>query len=279
VSRVAGKVALVTGAARGQGRSHAVRLATEGADIIALDVPNATFAGVPYDLADRRDLEETVAQIEATGRAVVAAEVDIRDLCALRTAVDDAVARLGRLDIVVANAGIWSYGGGRAHEIDLDTWQDVIDVNLTGTWKTVKAAVPHVINGGRGGSVILISSAAGLKGFQNIAHYVTAKHGIVGLMRALALELAADSIRVNSIHTTNVNTTMVMNDNIFKLFLPGVEKPTLAEFRVASQGVNALPVPWIDADDVSNAVLFLASDESQFITGTTMPVDAGVLAK
>jgi SDR family mycofactocin-dependent oxidoreductase len=277
--RVEGKVALVTGAARGQGRSHAIRLAQEGADIIAVDVPGATFHGVPYPLAGEADLAESVAQVEALGRRIVAEQADIRDLAALTKAVGRGVERLGRLDVVVANAGIWSYGGGKAHEIGAETWRDVIDVNLTGTWHTVKAAVPHVIDGGRGGSVVLISSAAGLKGFENIAHYVTAKHGIVGLMRTLALELAEHGIRVNSLHSTNVDTTMVMNDAIFKLFLPDVEHPSLEQFREASQGINALPVPWIDPLDMSNAVLFLASEEVRYVTGTTMPVDAGVLAK
>lgn len=275
---LAGKVALVTGAARGQGRSHAIRLAREGADIIAVDVPNAQFHGVPYALADAQDLADTVRQVEALDRRIVAEKVDIRDLAGLTDAVGRAVDQLGRLDIVVANAGIWSFGGGKAHEIDPETWRDVIDVNLTGTWHTVKAAVPHVIAGGRGGAVVLISSAAGLKGFENIAHYVTAKHGMVGLMRTLALELAEYSIRVNSIHTTNVNTPMVMNDSIFRLFLPDVEQPTLEQFRAASQGINALPEPWIEPDDVSNAVYFLVSDEGRYLTGVTLPVDAGVVA-
>jgi SDR family mycofactocin-dependent oxidoreductase len=278
VTRVAGRVALVTGAARGQGRSHAIRLAREGADIIAIDVPGTHFHGVPYPLADEQDLAGTVKEVEVLGRRIVAEQADIRDLTGLTSAVARGVNELGQLDIVVANAGIWSYGG-KAHEIESDVWRDVIDTNLTGTWHTVRASVPHLIEGGRGGSVVLVSSAAGLKGFENIAHYVAAKHGMVGLMRTLALELAQYSIRVNSVHPTNVNTTMVMNDQIFKLFLPDAEKPTLDQFEVASQGINALPVSWIESADVSNAVLFLVSDDGQYVTGTTMPVDAGVLVK
>lgn len=276
---VEGKVALVTGAARGQGRSHAVRLAEEGADIIAVDVPKSDFQGVSYPLGTEADLAETVALVEATGRRIVAEEADIRDLEGLTRAVARGVDVFGRLDIVVANAGIWSHGGGKTHEIEPSTWQDVIDVNLTGTWHTVKAAMPHMIVGERGGAVVLISSAAGLKGFENIAHYVASKHGIVGLMRTLAIELAEYSIRVNTLHTTNVDTKMVMNDSIFRLFLPDVDEPTLEQFTAASQGINALPVPWIDPIDVSNAVVFLASEGARYITGTTLPVDAGVLAK
>jgi (+)-trans-carveol dehydrogenase len=278
MARAEGKVALVTGAGRGQGRSHALRLAEEGADIIAVDAPGTQFHGVPYALAGREDLDDTVAAVRALGRRAVAGAVDIRDLAGLTSLVDQGVGQLGSLDIVVANAGIWSYGGP-AHEISEETWRDVIDVNLTGTWHTVRAAVPHLLAGGRGGSIVLVSSAAGLKGFENIAHYVAAKHGMVGLMRTMALELAPHSIRVNSLHPTNVNTPMIMNDEIFRLFSPGVETPTLEEFEVASRGVNALPVSWVESDDISNAVVFLTSDEGRFVTGTTLPVDAGVLVK
>src|SRR6201987_5751827 len=195
--RVEGKVAFITGAARGQGRSHAITLAREGADIIAVDIC-AQVGSVPYPMATPQDLAQTVKEVEATGRRIVATTADVRDYDALKEALDDGVAQLGRLDIVSANAGITSYG--RAHELPEQTWQDVIDVNLTGEWHAAKAAIPHLRAGGRGGSIILTSSDAGLKAYQNLGHYVAAKHGVIGLMRTLALELAADLIRVHSIH-------------------------------------------------------------------------------
>src|ERR1700733_13802396 len=177
--RVDGKVACITGAARGQGRSHAIRLAQEGADIIAIDIC-AQVDSVPYAMATPDDLAETVKEVEALNRRIVATQADVRDYDALKAALDDGVRKLGRLDIVSANAGIVS--SRRAGELSEQSWQDVIDINLTGVWHTAKAAVPHLIDGGRGGSIILTSSAAGLKASRNIAHYVSAKHGLVGLM-------------------------------------------------------------------------------------------------
>jgi SDR family mycofactocin-dependent oxidoreductase len=204
--KLEGKVAFITGAARGQGRSHAIRLAAEGADIIAVDVC-ADMPGMPYAGATEQDLAETVKEVEVLDRRIVATKVDVRDYGALKAALDDGVAELGRLDIVSANAGIGS-SPYTTQELPEQTWRDMIDVNLTGVWHTAKAAVPHLIAGGRGGSMILTSSAAGLMGYPNIAHYVSAKHGVVGLMRTLALELAPHSIRVNSIHPTQVDTPM-----------------------------------------------------------------------
>src|SRR5882757_2407188 len=201
--RVEGKVAFITGAARGQGRSHAVTLAREGADIIAVDIAKQVDS-VAYPLSTPDDRAETVRQVEALDRRIVATQADVRDYDALKEALDDGVAQLGRLDIVSANAGIFSFG--TLAELPEQTWQDMIDVNLTGVWHTAKAAIPHIKAGGRGGSIILTSSTAGLVGAENIGHYVTSKHGVVGLMRTLALELARDSIRVNSVHPTNVDT-------------------------------------------------------------------------
>ena len=198
--RVAGKVAFITGAARGQGRSHAIRLAEEGADIIAVDVC-ADMPGMPYAGATEQDLAETVKEVEALDRRIVAAKADVRDYGALKEALDEGVAQLGRLDIVSANAGIGS-SPYAAEDLGEQTWRDMIDVNLTGVWHSAKAAVPHLIEGGRGGAIVLTSSAAGLQAYANVAHYVSAKHGVVGLMRTLALELAPHSIRVNSIHPT-----------------------------------------------------------------------------
>jgi SDR family mycofactocin-dependent oxidoreductase len=275
--RVQGKVAFITGAARSQGRSHAIRLAQEGADIIAVDICE-DVPGIPYPGPTEADLAETAKQVEALDRRIVATKADVRDYPALKAAVDDGVAQLGRLDIVSANAGIGA-SPVKAWEMDDSTWQTMLDINLTGVWHAAKAAIPHLIEGGNGGSIILTSSAAGLQAYENIAHYVSAKHGVVGLMRTLALELAPYMIRVNSIHPTQVDTDMIQNEATYRLFRPDLEHPTREDFASASQSVNALPIPWVEPVDISNAVLFLASDEGRYITGVTLPVDAGTVIK
>ncbi|WAJ43331.1 mycofactocin-coupled SDR family oxidoreductase [Mycobacterium sp. Aquia_216] len=274
--RVAGKVALITGAARGQGRSHALRLASEGADIIALDICRQ-IESVPYPLSTPEDLEATARQVKELGQSVVTCEVDVRDGEALLAAVNDGVAQLGGLDIVIANAGILSVGA--SFELSEQSWSQVIDTNLSGVWRTTKAAVPHLIAGDKGGSIVLTSSIAGLVGQPGIGHYVAAKHGVVGLMKTLALELAPLSIRVNSIHPTNVDTPMIMNEATYRVFLPDDPHPTREKFAVPAGEMNALPVPWIEPGDVSNAVLFLASDEARYITGISLPIDAGAVIK
>jgi SDR family mycofactocin-dependent oxidoreductase len=276
--RMEGKVVLITGAARGQGRSHAVRLAEEGADVIAVD----SCAGIDtvtgkYPPATVEDLDQTVAEVEKTGRRVVARQADVRDQAALDAAVGAGIAELGGLDTVVANAGIASYG--RAWELDEATWQDMLDVNLTGVWHTAKAAIPHLIDAGRGGSMVFISSIGGLKGIQQVGHYVSAKHGIVGLMRTMANELAPYRIRVNTVHPTNVDTHMIQNPGTWGMFAPGDPEPTQDKAIAGFTSLNALEVPWIDPVDVSNAVLFLASDEARYVTGATLPVDAGAAVK
>jgi SDR family mycofactocin-dependent oxidoreductase len=273
--RVQGKVAFITGAARGQGRSHAIRLAQEGADIIAVDVCEDVDT-VPYHGATQEDLAETVKAVEALDRRIVASKADVRDYASLKSALDDGVAQLGRLDIVSANAGIFSTAP--TAELTEEEWGQMIDINLSGVWRTCKAAIPHLI-ANNGGSIIITSSGAGLKGFPNFAHYVSAKHGVVGLMRTLALELAPRSIRVNSLHPTNVNTDMIQNEAMYKLFVPGSENPTKEEFAAVSQSMQALPIPWVEPVDISNALLFLASDEGRYITGVTFPVDAGITQK
>ncbi len=276
MGRVEGKVAFITGAARGQGRSHAVRLAQEGADIIAIDVCEAVPSnGIPP--ATEEDLRETVRLVEALDRRIVATKADVRDYDALKAAVDEGVAELGRLDIVAANAGI---AGTPAAAVDIpeDHWNTMIDINLSGVWHTAKAAIPHLKAAG-GGSIIITSSDAGLFAYPNLSHYVSAKHGVVGLMRTLALELAPDMIRVNSVHPTTVATDMVLNDTIYRLFRPDLENPTREDFAAAAVSMNALPIPWVEAVDISNAVLFLASDESRYVTGVPLPVDAGALVK
>jgi SDR family mycofactocin-dependent oxidoreductase len=272
--RVEGKVAFITGAARGQGRSHALRLAEEGADIIAVDLCE-DIKSVDYPLATRADLDETVRLVEALGRRVVAAEADVRDTESLRAAVDAGVAELGRLDIVSANAGILS--NGQSHELSEETWGDMIDINLSGVWRTCKVAIPHLIAGGRGGSIILTSSVAGLRSYNGVSHYVSAKHGVVGLMKTLAQELAQHSIRVNTVNPTQVDTAMIQNDSMYHLFVPDVENPTREQFGAASAATILLPVDWVESIDVSNAVLFLASDEARYITGVALPIDAGAL--
>jgi (+)-trans-carveol dehydrogenase len=277
MGRLEGKVAFVTGAARGQGRSHAVRLAEEGADIIAVDIA-AQIDTVPYPMGTPEDLAETVDEVEALDRRIVASQVDVRDYDALKAALDDAVAQLGRLDIVAANAGITSFG--MLDELTEHTWRDMIDVILTGTWHTAKAAIPHLRAAG-GGSIVITSSVAGLKGSPNTGHYVAAKHGVVGLMRTLANELAPDMVRVNTVHPSAVDTAMIQNQPTYHLFLPGHDAGDITPEEVAPvlQAVNALPVPWAEPVDISNAVLFLASDEARYITGVTLPVDAGALVK
>jgi SDR family mycofactocin-dependent oxidoreductase len=272
MGRLENKVAFITGAARGQGRSHAVRLAEEGADIIAVDVCKQVET-VPYATASPGDLAETVRQVEALDRRIIAAEVDIRDLGALKSAVDDGVAQLGRLDIVLANAGITSYSS--TLEMDEETWQTMIDVNLTGQWKTVKAAVPHVIAGGRGGSVVITSSLAAIHANPNTAHYAAAKAGLVMLMKVMAKELAPQNIRVNTIHPTTVATEMILNDPTYRLFRPDLENPTRADFEKAARTLNKLPIVAVEAVDISNAVLYLVSDDGRYVTGTTHVVDAG----
>ncbi len=275
--RVAGKVAFITGAARGQGRSHAIRLAQEGADIIAVDLAGQ-IGSVPYAMSTPDDLAETVKEVEALDRRIVAAQADVRDYAAVQAALDDGVAQLGHLDIVSANAGIFSFG--TMEELDETRWQDMIDVNLTGVWHAAKAAIPHLRAAG-GGSMILTSSTAGLQAIPNTGHYNAAKHGVVGLMRTLALELAPDMIRVNSVHPTAVNTDMIQNSATYELFAPDLPEAERTREALAPRfgSLNVLPIPWVEAIDVSNAVLFLASDEARYITGVTLPVDAGLLIK
>jgi SDR family mycofactocin-dependent oxidoreductase len=272
MGRVEGKVAFVTGAARGQGRSHAVRLAQEGADIIAIDTA-AKVPSVPYPLATAEDLTETVRLVEALDRRIVAREADVRDSAALAEAVEEGVSELGRLDIVLANAGISS--PAPTLEMPDETWQDMIDINLTGVWKTLKAAVPHIVAGGRGGSVVITSSLAAIAVNENTAHYSAAKAGLVMLMKVLAKEIAPQSIRVNTIHPTTVATDMILNDATYKLFRPDLENPTRADFEEAARTLNRLPVAALEPNDISETVLHLVADSGRHITGTTVVVDAG----
>jgi len=266
-----GKVAFVTGAARGQGREHALTLARAGADIVALDLCRQ-IKTVPYALATPEDLAETVALVEGAGRKILMVEADTRDLTAVQKLVGDALEQFGHIDIVCANAGVYSFGPISSLEITAERWRDIIDVNLTGTFNTIKAAVPSMIERGQGGSVILTSSTAGIKGLRSMADYTASKHGVVGLMRTFANELAPHNIRVNSIHPTGVRTDMVTNPQLVDWY---AANPDMA----ANVSGNLLPIDLVEASDVSNAVLFLASDASRFITGVRLPVDAGFTEK
>lgn len=272
MGRVENKVALVTGAARGQGRSHALRLAEEGADIIAIDLCEQIDT-VPYEMSNDADLAETAKLIGELGRRIVARKADVRNEEQMTSAVAEGVAELGRLDIVVANAGIVT--DAPALELSEAKWNDAIDVDLKGVWITSKVGARHIVNGGRGGSIVMTGSMMGLHGGVGILPYVAAKHGVVGLMRGLGIELGPHMIRVNSVHPTQVNTPMVMNEDTWKAFVPGEEHPTLEQFAAASQTMHTLPVSYVEPLDISNAILFLVSDEARYITGAMLPVDCG----
>jgi SDR family mycofactocin-dependent oxidoreductase len=271
-NRVEGKVAFVTGAARGQGRSHALRLAQEGADIIAVDIC-ADIDTVPYPGSTSADLAETVAAVEALDRRIVAREADVRSFSALKAAFDEGSAELGDVDIVVANAGILSIAQG--WEVTDEQWDTVVDINLKGVWHAAKAAIPGMIERGRGGSIVMTSSIAGLGPLAGMTHYAASKHGVTGLCRNLAHELAVHSIRVNSVHPTTVNTPMINNQPIFKVFRPDLENPTEEEALEGFSTLTQMPIPYVEPVDISNAVLWLASDEARYVTGAQIPVDAG----
>ncbi len=266
MGRLTDKVAFVTGAARGQGRAEAVRLAAEGADIIAIDVAEPASRYVGYSPATQDQLDETAELVRKQGRRVLARKADVRRLDELEAVVREGMAEFGRLDIVVANAGIVNYG--LTWELDEEQWQDVIDVNLTGVWKTIKATVPTLIEQGRGGSIIITSSVAGLKGFPFHAHYASAKHGVTGLAKVLANELGEYDIRVNTVHPHGVRTDMV--DGAVQELL--TQAPLLAPIFIP-----ALPHELVEPEDIANMVAFLASDEAEYITGAQMRVDLGAL--
>src|SRR3954469_17486981 len=277
MGRFDGRTAFITGAARGQGRSHAVRLAGEGADIIAMD-RCAGIDTVAYPLATPADLAETARLVEAQGRRVVTAQVDVRDADALDGALRAGVGELGGLDVVLANAGI----GLMAADADpRQAFRDQLDVNLGGVWNTVQAAAPLLIEQGRGGAVVLTSSAFGLTGRGGSGRggddgYVASKHGVVGLMRTFATWLAPHGIRVTCVNPSGVATPMVLNPAVEALFGGGDgEAPPKPTDDVA----NLFDVGLVDPEDVSAAVAFLASDEARYVTGVALPVDAGMLVR
>ncbi|MFE9787110.1 mycofactocin-coupled SDR family oxidoreductase [Nocardia salmonicida] len=264
MNRMQNTVALVTGAAGGMGRAHCRRLAEEGADIIALDIEAAAA-----------ELAETAREVETVGRLCVTGVADVRDQAQLDVAVADGVAALGRLDVIVANAGIYS-DLGPSWELSDQAWQRTIDINLTGMWHTVRAAVPALTDGG---SVVIVSSTNGIVGAAAASHYSASKHAVVGLARTLANELGPRGIRVNTVHPGSVATPMILNAAVYAKLCPDLPSPTREDAAEALARRTILPVPWVDPVDISNAVLFLASDESRFVTGTQLVVDAGLTQK
>ncbi|WP_328361175.1 mycofactocin-coupled SDR family oxidoreductase [Mycobacterium sp. NBC_00419] len=269
MAELTGSVAVITGAARGQGRSHAVALAAEGADIIAID-RCADIDSIPYPLGTKADLDETVAAIEALGRRAVSVIADVRDLDALTAGVHSGIDQLGEVDIVIANAGVVAIG--IKDPLDAQLYKDIVDTNLTGVWHTIVATVPSIIRKGQGGSIVLTSSAQGLvgrggDGSAAMFAYAAAKHGVVGLMRSAANAYAQHKIRVNSVHPTGVATPMIMNEFVAKRIQ---ENP-----NASALSANLLPVPYVESEDVTNAIMWLVSPKARNVTGVTLPVDAG----
>jgi SDR family mycofactocin-dependent oxidoreductase len=271
--RLAGKTALITGVARGQGRSHAVALAREGADIFGVDMC-APVESVAYALSTAEDLAETARLVAHTGRRIETYIGDVRSSADMRAATEQAASTFGKIDIVVANAGIWTPGS--VWEMDDQTWQDMIDINLTGVFNTVRFAIPQMIER-KSGSLVLISSTCGVKALGWMPHYNAAKHGVMGLTRSLALDLGPYFVRANAILPSTVNTPMIMNEPSYKIYRPDLENPTREEAMSGFYAHNAMPVPYVEPEDVSEAVLFLASDASRYITGIGLPVDLGTI--
>jgi len=271
-----GQVAFITGIGRGQGRSHAVTLAREGADIIGLDIC-AKLDSTAYEGTSEDDLRETCRLVEETGREIVAEPGDVRDYDQVKAIFDRGIEKFGRVDIVIPNAGLCA--GAKTWEISEDAWREMIDVNLTGVWHTVKAAVPQMIEQNSGGAITFIGSTEALKGAENISSYAASKHGVTGLMTSLARELGEYGIRVNSVNPTCVDTDMINNPFVYKLFRPDLEQPTREDVVDSFAGTHILPVPWIEPSDVSKAILYLASESGRYITASTMVIDAGFIVK
>jgi SDR family mycofactocin-dependent oxidoreductase len=268
-------VALITGGARGQGRSHALTFAREGAKIIVCDIADQ-LPTVPYPLANTEDLDETARMVEDLDRRCLAVQADVSDSDQMQGVVEQAISEFGHIDILLANAGI--EGFGEAWELTDEQWDEMIAVNLTGVWKSCRAVVPHMIER-RTGVILITSSTAGLKGLANQAHYCAAKHGVVGLMRALAIELAPHGIRVNTVHPGSVDTPIIKNQAMYTLFSGGEPNATLEEVTPAFRELNLLDIPWMEPQDISNAMLWLASDDARYVTGATLTVDAGMTVK
>ncbi|OYD61396.1 mycofactocin-coupled SDR family oxidoreductase [Rhodococcus sp. OK302] len=276
MTRLDGKIAFITGAARGQGRTHAVRLAQEGADIVAVDLCKQQ-ENLDYTSGTPEDLEETVRLVEKEGRRIIARAADVRDQASLDVVVEEALREFGGIDILVSNAGISNQGS--VVGLTDQQWEDILGTNLVGAWHSCRAVLPSMIERGVGGSVIFVSSTVGLRGAPGQAHYSASKHGMQGLMLSLANEVGQHSIRVNSVNPGAVNTEMAINESLLKMFLPDIENPTPADAAGLFSNLTLLPIPWVEPEDVSNAVLWLASDEARFVTGAAIPVDGGQLAR
>ncbi|MBB5167545.1 mycofactocin-coupled SDR family oxidoreductase [Mycobacterium sp. AZCC_0083] len=272
-----GRTALVTGAARGEGRSHAVRLPAEGADVAVLDIcrhlDSATYPG-----PSETDLGDTVAAIEQEDRAAFARTVDVRDEQSVQCYVDDAVAALGSVDIVSVNAGIFG-PGSPTWDVEINQWREVIDINLTGAFTTARAVLPQMIRAGNGGAIVFTSSAVAIRAVENCADYVASKAGVIGLMKAMALELGRHEIRVDALCPTLVDTHMILNEPLYRLFRPDLERPGLADVEPLFRANNVLDTPWVEPRDVSEAVVWLASEAARYVTGVALPVDAGMSLK
>jgi SDR family mycofactocin-dependent oxidoreductase len=271
-----GKVAFITGVARGQGRSHALTLAREGANIIGLDLC-AKPSTRAYDGATEEDLQETVRLVKETGADIIAEIADTRDYYQVKAVFDRGIEQFGRIDIVIPNAGICS--GAKTWEITPEDWRETIDINLNGVFHTVKAAIPTLISQQQGGSIVFIGSTEALKGAENISSYAASKHGVTGLMTSLARELGRYNIRVNSVNPTCVDTHMINNDFVYGLFRPDLDKPTREEVIDTFAGTHLLPVPWMEPRDVSNAILYLVTESGRYITASTLVIDAGFIVK
>ncbi len=285
MGRLEGKVVFVTGAARAQGRAHAVRFAREGAAVVAVDICDRVRT-VPYAPATSADLEETTRLVEAEGGRIVAERCDIRDSAGLDAAVAKGLAEFGRIDCLCANAGISSVGTAdgadvaltMSHAMDEEAWTTMLDVNLTGAWRTARAVVPQMIERGEGGSIVFTASTAALTGFPNQGHYCAAKHGLIGLMRSMANDLAPHSIRSNAICPSAVDTPMIDYPAMNEMFRPDLEHPTHEDAAAGFDAINLLPTPYVESEDISNAYVYLLSDESRYVTGTALPVDTGQVA-
>ncbi|MCW2969678.1 MAG: short-chain dehydrogenase/reductase [Solirubrobacterales bacterium] len=283
MERFAEKIVMVTGAGRGQGRAHALRFAGEGAHLVLCDLPAARGdaeldppATVPYELSKPEDLEETARQVQALGRRAVAMGADVRSLEQMSAVVAEAERALGPIDVLVANAGICT--SNPLPTMSVQVWQETIDINLTGVFNACRAVIPGMIERGHGGRVVAIASMAGRAGWENIGHYAASKWGVIGLVKSLALEVAPHGITANVICPSSVNTTMMHNDSSYRLFRPDLENPTREDVLPAFASVNVIPVPYVEPEDISDGVLFLASQEAAGITGATLSISAGVNA-
>lgn len=271
MGKLDGKVAMITGGARGQGRSHAIKLAKEGADIVICDICT-DIATVEYPLGSEAQLSETVRLVEEQGRRCIAVKADVRDLKQIQAVADQAITVFGKIDILCANAGIGSHG--IVAEMSEEVWKDTIDVNLTGVFNAMRAVLPHMIKQ-KYGRIVATSSMAARAGYQNIAHYVASKWGILGLVKSAAKEVAAMGITVNAVCPGSINTDLIQNEATYRIFCPELENPTKEDALPIFQSLNAIPIPWMEPEEVSNAILFLVSEDARYITGEAIHVAAG----